>query len=495
METTRIHLHTGFPIGVVDPRLFGGFLEHMGRAVYQGVYEPGSRHADKDGFRGDVLQALRRLGFTTMRYPGGNFASGYHWMDGIGPAGKRPPMRDLAWQSIEPNTFGTEEFMKLCRALSWAPMLTVNLGTGSPEEARNWVEYCNCPVGTRYADMRAAEGSAAPHAVKLWSLGNEMDGPWQLGHVPAHEYAILAQQAAKMMKDADATLELIACGSCGPQMPTYMEWDRIVLECLGDQADYLSLHRYEGNRSGDTEDYLAVSASIDRQIEEMDAVCRMVQARRRSAKRTYLSFDEWNIWYKNMQMDGKGVFAPHLIEEVYNLEDALVVAEWLNCFLRHADVVRIANLAQIVNVIAPLLTDGDRLLVQSTFHAVEMYAKRHQGTALRVSVEGPVVQGKTNGIVPLVDSGAIRNGDRLSVFLVNRSTGKSAPVVVDVADARITSVESAEILTGPGPKAANSYDQPDLVSARGFDGFALRAGRAVVKLPPLSVAAATFLLG
>ncbi len=494
METTRIHLHTGFRIGEVDPRVFGGFLEHMGRAVYQGVYDPGSRHADEDGFRGDVLQALRRLRFTALRYPGGNFASGYHWMDGIGPAGKRPAVRDLAWKSIEPNTFGTEEFMRLSRKLSWTPMLTVNLGTGTPEEARNWVEYCNCPAGTRYADMRAAGGSPAPHGVKLWCLGNEMDGPWQIGHVPALQYAIRAQQAAKMMKDVDASVELVACGSCGVTMPTYMEWDRIVLEHLGDQADYVSLHRYEGNRTDDTDDYLAVSASIDRQIEEMDAVCRWVQARRRSAKRAYLCFDEWNVWYKNMQMDGKGASAPHLVEEVYNLEDSLVVAGFLNSFLRHADVLKIANIAQIVNVIAPLLTDGDRLLVQSIFHTFEMYAKRRQGAALRASVEGPVLKGRTNGVVPLVDQGAIRDGNTVSVFLVNRSAGRAAPVVIDIADARIGSVQSAEILTGPGAKAANSFEQPDLVSAKSFDGFAVKAGKASVKLPPLSVAAATFVL-
>ena len=494
MDTTRIHLHTGFRVGEVDPRVFGGFLEHMGRAVYQGVYEPASRHADENGFRGDVLQALRRLRFTAMRYPGGNFASGYHWMDGIGPREKRPTLRELAWQSIECNKVGTDEFIRLCRMLSWTPMLTVNLGTGTPEEARNWVEYCNCPAGTRYADMRAAGGSAAPHGVKLWCLGNEMDGPWQLGHVPADHYAIRAQQAAKMMKDVDTTVELVACGSCGTGMPTYMEWDRTVLEHLGDLADYVSLHRYVGNPTADTDDYLAVSASIDRQIEEMDAACRWVQARRKSKKRAYLCFDEWNVWYKNMQTDGRGTFAPHLVEEVYNLEDALVVAGFLNSFLRHADVVKIANLAQIVNVIAPLLTDGDRLLVQSIFHPLEMYAKRRQGAALRVSLEGPVLQGRTNGEVPLVDSGAIRDGNRLSVFLVNRSAGKAAPVVIDIADARIASVESAEILTGPGPRAANSFEQPDLVSAKSFDGFVVKAGKASVKLPPLSVAAATFLL-
>jgi alpha-N-arabinofuranosidase len=372
MDTTRITLHTSFRVGEVDPRIFGGFLEHMGRAVYEGVYDPGSRHADPDGCRGDVLAALRGLRFTAMRYPGGNFASGYHWMDGIGPREHRPSVRDLAWQSVEPNRFGTEEFLRLCRNMAWTPMLTVNLGTGTPEEARNWVEYCNCPAGTRFADMRAAAGSREPHHVKLWCLGNEMDGPWQLGHVPADQYAIRAQQAAKMMKDTDRSVELVACGTCGTGMPTYMEWDRQVLEHLGDSADYVSLHRYVGDATRDTEDYLAVSGSIDRQIEDMDAACRFVQAKRRSAKRAYLCFDEWNVWYKNGETDGRGKFAPHLVEEVYDLQDALVVAEFLNSFLRHADSVKIANLAQIVNVIAPLQTQGDRLLVQSTFHPFAM---------------------------------------------------------------------------------------------------------------------------
>jgi alpha-L-arabinofuranosidase len=305
MEKTSLHLHTRFQVGPVDPRLFGGFLEHLGRAVYQGVYEPGSAHADRDGYRTDVLDPLRRLALTALRYPGGNFASGYHWQDGVGPQDQRPTLRDLAWQSLESNRFGTEEFIRLCSEMNWQPMLTVNLGTGTPEEARNWVEYCNCPPGSRFADLRASNGSPSPHAVKLWCLGNEMDGPWQIGHVPADQYAIRAQQAGKLMKDTDKTIELVAGGSCGIGMPTYMEWDRVVLETLGDLADYISLHRYVGNPEGDTADYLAVTNSIDRQIEEMDAVCRFVQAKTHSKKRAYLSFDEWNVWYKNMQMDGK----------------------------------------------------------------------------------------------------------------------------------------------------------------------------------------------
>jgi alpha-N-arabinofuranosidase len=494
METTRVHLHTRFPIGTVDPRLFGGFLEHMGRAVYEGVYEPGSAHADEDGFRADVMDALRGMRLSLVRYPGGNFASGYHWQDGVGPADTRPTVRDLAWQSIEPNRFGTDEFMRLCRKMSWQPMLAVNLGTGTPEEARNWVEYCNCPTGTRFADMRAAAGSRDPHAVKLWCLGNEMDGPWQIGHVPAREYALRAQQAAKMMKDTDASIELVACGTCVVDLPTYMEWDRVVLEELGDYADYISLHRYAADHSSDTEDFLAVTAAIDRQIEQMDAVCRYVQARRRSAKRAYLCFDEWNVWYKNMQSDGAGKSAPHLVEEIYDLQDALVVAGFLNSFLRHADVVKIANIAQIVNAISPLQTQGDALLVQSTYHAFVMYSRGCRGVALRTVVDGPQMTGRTNGTVPLIDSSAVLDGDRLSVFLVNRSPSKSAPIVVDIADRKATSVESAEILTGPDARSANSFEQPGLLRAASFDGCAMRSGRLAVKLPPLSLLAATITL-
>jgi alpha-N-arabinofuranosidase len=373
-------------------------------------------------------------------------------------------------------------------------MLTINLGTGTPEEARNWVEYCNCPPGTRYSSMRAQNGHAAPHAVKLWCLGNEMDGPWQLGHAPAEQYAIRALQAAKMMNDVDRTIELVACGSCGTGLPTYMEWDRQVLEYLGDQVDYVSMHRYVDNRADDTPDFLAVTNSIDRQIEEMDAVCRFVQAKRRSPKRVYLCFDEWNVWYKNMQMDGQGESAPHLIEEVYNLEDALVTAGFLNSFLRHADVVKIANLAQIVNVIAPILTRGDELLIQSTFYPFEMFAKRRAGISLRPVVQGPAYEGRTNGEAPYVDASAILAGDQLHVFLTNRSLADPAPVVLTVADRPLVALESAEMLTGPGPKAYNSYDRPDVIKSCSFDAAQLTQGRGQFELPPLSVVAATWRL-
>ena len=494
MDPTTITLHTRFQVGPVDPRIFGGFLEHMGRAVYQGVYDPKSAHADPNGFRTDTLAALQRLHMTAMRYPGGNFASGYHWLDGVGPQSGRPTVRDLAWQSVEPNHFGTDEYLALCRQMGWTPMLTVNLGTGTPEEARNWVEYCNSSGETRYAQMRAGNGHPEPYGVRLWCLGNEMDGPWQIGHVPADQYAIRAQQAAKMMKDVDASIELVVCGSCGIGMPTYMEWDRQVLEYLGDQADYISLHRYVDNRAGDTPDFLAVTNSIDRQIEETAAACRFVQARRRSDKRVFLSFDEWNVWYKNMQMDGQGKFAPPLIEEVYNLEDALVVAGFLNSFIRHADTVKIANLAQIVNVIAPIQTRREELLIQSIFYPFEMFSKRRTGVSLRPVVQGPGYTGRTNGPVPYIDASAILDGDRLHLFATNRSLTEAASIRVVLADHAVTALESAEILTGPDPKAANSYENPDGITPRSFDAVQVVEGQAQLELPPLSVLAATWRL-
>lgn len=495
MEKTRIVLDPAYIIAQVDPRIFGGFLEHMGRAVYEGVYDPKSGHADQNGFRKDVLEALRRLKMTAMRYPGGNFASGYHWMDGIGPKDQRPTLRELAWQSIESNQFGTDEFIQMARIMDWTPMITVNLGTGTPEEARNWVEYCNSPTGTKYADFRAANGSKDPHNVKLWCLGNEMDGPWQLGHVPADQYAIRAQQAAKLMKDTDPSIETVACGSCVVTLPTYMDWDRTVLEYIGPFADFISLHRYVGNFKEDTSDYLAVTNSIDQQIEEMDAVCRFVQARTRSKKRHFLCFDEWNVWYRTHNVEhtnGRGKFAPPLIEEHYNLEDALVVAGFLNSFIRHADSVKIANIAQIVNVIAPILTRADELLLQSIYYPFAMFASRRDGMAIQPALSGPGYESPSYGWVNYIDTSAILGDGVLHTFLVNRSTSEEAEVEIDHASGKIVAVESAEAVCGTDPKANNTYEQPNVVRSMPLRTVKVEDGKAIITLPALSAAAVTF---
>jgi len=498
MDKTRVVFDPAYTIAPVDPRIFGGFLEHMGRAVYEGVYDPNSRHADENGFRRDTLGALRSLKMTAMRYPGGNFASGYHWMDGVGPKDQRPTVRELAWQSIEPNQFGTDEFMKMAAWMDWTPMLTVNLGTGMPEEARNWVEYCNCPEGSRYADLRAKNGSKDPYQVKLWCLGNEMDGPWQLGHVPADLYAIYAQQAAKLMKDTDPTIETVACGTCSISLPTYIEWDRTVLEYMGPYADYISLHRYVGNPRGDTPDYLAVTNSIDQQIEEMDAVCRFVQARSKSKQRHYLCFDEWNVWYRYRSaehINGSGKFAPHLIEEQYNLEDALVVAGFLNSFIRHADVVKIANIAQIVNVIAPILTQGDDMLLQTIFYPFAMYSSRRDGIALQPSVSGPGYDSPSYGRVNTIDTSAILGDGVLHTFLVNRNTSETAEIEIDHGSGNLESILSAEVIGGSHPNACNTYENPNVISSQPLQTVKINAGKASLQLPPLSVAAITFRTG
>ncbi len=491
MEPTTITLHSDYNLGAVDPRVFSGFMEHLGRCIYEGLFDPGKEGTNEDGFCVKPMEALKRLKMTAMRYPGGNFVSGYHWMDGVGPRDKRPTRRDMAWQSIETNHFGTDEYIALCRKMDWTPMITVNLGTGTPEEARNWVEYCNCPTGTAYADMRKVNGSTDPYDVALWCLGNEMDGPWQIGHLPADQYAIRAQQAAKMMRDTDQKIELVVCGSSNISIPTYMDWDRKVLEYLGDLSDYISLHRYVGNRDEDTPDFLAITNSIDQQIEETAAVCRFVQAKRRSKKPVYLCFDEWNVWYREGG-SGEGKFAPHLLEEVYNLEDALVVAGFLNSFIRHADVLKIANIAQIVNVIAPILTRGDDVLIQSIFYPLEMYASRREGISLQPVISGPSYEGKTNGEVTVIDSSAILNEDALNVFVTNRSVNEHSELTIILSDRPISKLVDGDLLTGSSPEAANRYEQPDMVKSVPMSGVTIEEGKALVTLPPLSFAAITF---
>ncbi|NNE72223.1 MAG: alpha-N-arabinofuranosidase [Acidimicrobiales bacterium] len=466
----------------------------MGRCVYEGVYDPECVHADADGLRTDVLGALDRLDMPVVRYPGGNFVSGYHWQDGVGPVDERPTLRELAWSSIETNHFGTDEFMGLCDRLGWTPMMAVNLGTGSPEEARNWVEYCNSPAGTKYADLRATNGNPEPYRVPLWCLGNEMDGPWQLGHGPAEDYANRALQAARMMKNVDRSIELVASGSSMVELDSYLEWDRVVLEYLGTAADYISLHRYVGNQNDDTADFLAVTNAIDAQIEAVDAMCRYVQAKQKNWRRTHLAFDEWNVWYKNMEMNGAGQVAPHLIEERYNLEDALVVAGFFNSFIRHADVVKIANIAQIVNVIAPIQTRGDDMLIQSIFHVFEQYSTRRAGISLRPSVDGPEYQSPSYGSVDVIDTSAILDTDQLHLFVTNRSLDQAAPVLATLADHTIESVVNAHIINADDPKAENTFEDQSVVAARPFDGASISGDGLVLQLPPLSTVATTVAL-
>ena len=492
MAKAVFHLHPHHHLGPVDARVFGGFLEHMGRAVYEGIFDPTSPHADGYGCRADVLASLAELDFTVMRYPGGNFVSNYHWRDGVGPVQSRPIRRDLAWGTMEPNTFGTNEFISLCERTGWSPMFAVNLGTGSPEEAADWVEYTNSELKTDLAEQQRFDHSAKLSKVPLWCLGNEMDGPWQMGHMPAADYGVKARQAAHMMKLVDPSIELVVSGTSMPDNSTYLEWDRCALEAVGGLADYLSTHRYLDNYSGDTSQFLCSGAAIDRQIAEIDSVCRYVAGQRRSSRRPFIAFDEWNVWYRTRNRENMwagGEFPAHLVEEVYDLQDALVCAQFLMSFIRNADVVKIANIAQVVNVIAPVLTNGDELLRQTIFEALAMFVNRRTGNSLRVGYEGPTVNSLDFGDVAMVDGAAILDGDKeLHVFAVNRSVDSTMELVVDLSGTQLEPI-SCDLLHHADPAAQNTWDDPDLV--RRSETEMSSGPISAIELPPHAFAAMT----
>jgi alpha-N-arabinofuranosidase len=493
-QTARVTLDNDQTIAPISPLLFGGFVEHMGRSVYGGLYDPGSSQADEQGFRRDVMHALRdEMRIPIIRYPGGNMLSDYNWLDGVGPREQRPRRRELAWRSIETNHFGTNEFMAYCRAAGIQPMLGVNLGTGSITHASALVEYCNAPTGTYYADLRARHGYPEPHNVQYWCLGNEMDGPWQLGRLSAEEYAHKARETAKLMRLHDPSLKLSLCGSSHSSMPTYPEWDRVVLESCWEAVDYLALHAYARNDEDDTATYLASAAQFEGHLETLVGLLRFVKAKLRSRHDVYLSWDEWNVWYKDTSGDGKFQEAPPLSEEVYNLEDALVVAQWLNVFLRRADVLKIACLAQLVNTIAPLTVRGDKLLRHPTFYPFVMVSNNAVGKALNPLTVAPSYNTTRYGEMPLLDVAASYDEERDcgAVFLVNRSQHETVATEISwqgTTPARATAIQQ---LSGTDPKAVNTFEQPDTLVPRQLGGEAINDRRLSLRLPPLSFTVVT----
>lgn len=484
----RVVLDTERIIGAISPLLFGGFAEHMGRCVYEGIYDPASPHANEHGFRQDVMAALRDMRLGILRYPGGNMLSGYNWRDGVGPREQRPRRRELAWQSIETNQFGTNEFVTFCRHMGTEPMLGVNLGTGTIADAAALVEYCNAPVGSTYADMRAEHGFPEPHNVRYWCLGNEMDGPWQIGHLDMHSYAVKAREAAKMMRWHDPDLKLILCGSSTTTLPTYPEWDRVVLETCWDQVDYLALHYYAHNRTNDTDSYLALTAQFENHVDTLAGLLRYIKARNRSSHDVYLSWDEWNVWYKNTSGQGGWQEAPHLSEEIYNLEDALVVAQWMNVFLRRCDVLKIACIAQIVNTISPLLTTTTGLLKQATYYPFVLFANHASGSALDVHTSAPSYETSMFGTTPLLDVSATYDAeaDTGALFLVNRSQHEPLTAEVQWQGAAPQRCENVMQLSGSDPKAHNTFEQPGILVPQPVAAPPIRNGTLAITVPPLS---------
>ncbi len=493
-QPTRIYADSRRMIAPLHREVFGSFLEHLGRAIYEGIYDPQSKLSDSNGFRKDVLDEIKKLGVPIIRYPGGNFVSGYNWLDGIGPKASRPAVLDKAWNSMNSNEFGTDEFLSWCRLVGTEPLLGLNLGTGTAEQAAALVEYCNLEKGTRWSDLRRKNGISEPYKVQKWCLGNEMDGPWQIGHMTATEYGLKAEDAARQMRYVDPSLKLIACGSSGPGMPTYLEWDREVLEQCYDYVDAISLHRYFGNTKeetgGESSKFLALNLSMERQIEEVAAVCDMVRGHKRSPKKLWLSFDEWNVWYRERNGDatnGHRQNAPHLLEEVYNLEDALLVGGLINTLIRKADRVQLACLAQLVNVIAPIMTNANGLLRQTIYYPYSWALEFARGAALELLVESPTYDVSGMGAVSYVDAAATQQADtgKVALFLLNRDLAKPHQVEI-VWEGSSARAGDAVVLTGSDLKATNTFDAPARVTPQKAEKPSSTGGRTTLELPPRS---------
>ncbi|RVX42523.1 alpha-N-arabinofuranosidase [Nonomuraea polychroma] len=471
MHQAKLTIDPAFKVAPVRRRTFGTFVEHLGRCVYTGIYEPGHPAADEDGFRRDVLDLTRELGVSTVRYPGGNFVSGYRWEDGIGPKDQRPRRLDLAWHSTETNEVGVDEFMRWCRKAGVEPMMAINLGTRGIEAALDLLEYCNHPSGTALSDLRIANGAKEPHGIRMWCLGNEMDGPWQTGHKTAREYGRLAAETARAMRMVERDLELVACGSSSSGMPTFGAWEAEVLEETYDLVDYISCHAYYEEKDGDLGSFLACSTNMEYFIRSVVATADHVGARLKSRKRIDISFDEWNVWYlsrfENAEPPADWPVAPPLLEDHYHLADAVAFGGLLITLLRNSDRVTAASLAQLVNVIAPIMTEpGGRAWKQTTFHPFAQASRLAAGDVLRVEPVSPLYETAEYGEVPLLHAVATHSGEGTTVFAVNRSTDGPLSLEIDARALGGRRIVEATTLTDADVYARNTADDPDRVAPR-----------------------------
>jgi alpha-N-arabinofuranosidase len=492
MTDSSLVLDPRFALAEVDRRLFGSFVEHMGRCIYTGIFEPDHPTADETGFRGDVLELVRELGPTIVRYPGGNFVSSYRWEDGVGPVADRPTRLDLAWRSLEPNAVGINEFMGWARTAGVEPMMAVNLGTRGVAEACDLLEYANHPGGTYLSDLRRSHGVKDPHDIKLWCLGNELDGPWQMGQKTAHEYGRLAAETGKAMRMVDPSIELVAVGSSNSTMPTFASWEATVLEHTYDVVDYISLHAYYEQHGDDVDSFLATAVDMDMFIDAVIATADHVGARVRNRKKLRLSFDEWNVWYQERFVGQSNLdwqYNRPLIEDSFTVVDAVVVGSYLISLLNHADRVTVACQAQLVNIIAPILTEpGGRAWRQTIFHPFAQAARLARGQVLRLLLESPTYATARFGEVPLLHATATYDDDSgdVCLFAVNRSTTETLPVTADVRGFGALQIAEHSVLADDDLQARNTAEQPDRVVPRRGDGARLADGQLTVGLPPAS---------
>jgi alpha-N-arabinofuranosidase len=442
MNKVKMVIDKEYRIAEIDKRIYGSFIEHLGRAVYDGIYCPGHPSADENGFRNDVKELIQELNVPIIRYPGGNFVSNFFWEDSVGPAADRPKRLDLAWRSLEENKVGLNEFTTWSRDVGSDVMMAVNLGTRGIADACNILEYCNHPGNTKYSDMRISHGYKEPHNIKTWCLGNEMDGPWQIGHKTMEEYGRLAEETARAMKLIDPTIELVSCGSSSLTMPTFPQWEAVTLEHTYDHVDYVSMHQYYGNQADDSQDFLACSDDMDQFIRTVIATCDYVKAKKRGKKNINISFDEWNVWYHSKAKETDITenhpwqVAPPILEDIYNFEDALLVGLMLITMMKHADRVKMACLAQLVNVIAPIMTDagGGTAWKQTIFYPFMHASVYGRGVALLPVISTPKFDTSTHEDVTAVESVSVYNEERdeVTIFAVNRSLKDDAEMTTDV---------------------------------------------------------------
>lgn len=462
---SRIKIDLERTLSPLDRNVFGGFAEHLGRCIYGGIYEPDSPHADEVGLRKDVLDALKRLKMPNIRYPGGNFVSGYRWRDGVGPKEDRPARMELAWHDVEPNTFGTNEFVDFCRKLDTEPYMAVNCGDGDMRDARDWLEYCNGTKDTALVKLRKGHGYDAPHNIKYWGIGNEVDGPWQIGFKTPEEYARAYTEYAKVMKWTDPSIKLFA-SAVSVWQKDLVERAQLLLEQAGNLIDYMALHWYVGNnvergyRESDFASYMAVSELLEDRLTSYEGLIRALMLDNRLTKPIYLAVDEWNVWYRTGN-DEK-------LEEVYNLEDALMTGIQLNAFIRHAGSVKFANIAQIVNVIAPVMTRPDGLFLQTIFHPFEVYSQTAGDTALDVHWSGDTFSTPEHDAVRFLDVAATLDtaNKKLSLFVVNRSPDAEIETEISVLEGQFSGSGRAHVINGADVQTVNSFDVPDAVTTR-----------------------------
>ncbi len=501
MISAHLTIDPHFIVGPINRRLFGSFVEHLGRCVYDGIYEPTHPEADEHGFRRDVIELVKELGVSTIRYPGGNFVSGYRWEDGVGERSERPKRIDLAWHSLETNEIGLDEFAVWLRKVDCELMYAVNLGTRGVQEALDVLEYANLRGGTELSDRRIANGAREPYDIRMWCLGNEMDGTWQLGHGTPHDYGRLAVKTARAMRQVDPGLELVVCGSSSAQMPLFGTWERIVLEEAYDEVDYISCHAYYEPLNGDYESFLASAVNMDRFIESVVATADHVKAVRGSQKSINISFDEWNVWYHSRYAEVDRITdpqewpaAPRLLEDVYSVVDAVVFGNLLISLVRHADRVTAASLAQLVNVIAPIMTEpGGPAWRQTTYFPFALTAKLARGVALELKLDCPTYDTEKYGAVGVVDAVATHDAatGETSVFVVNRSLDEAAEFVVDAALLGDVRLMGADSLYDNDMHAANTLSDPDRVKLRPNETARLVDGQLRIILPPVSWTAVT----